>query len=279
MGREASASSAASACWSARTPSFAARCTTRRRWPAPRRRSRSTAARWQDRKESCTRSRWRRRTAPAAGCASRSARSRTSRESAPQGDQHAAAGSVARAGAGELGLLPEAARCGSAGGAPRQRQGRAVAGAAVRVLRRLRRLRRDAVPKLLTQLFGDRAADRQRHRLLVDLRRQPADDAVDDEPRRPRPGLVELAVRGQCGVRTGHAAGPGQAGRVCRRAGARGWRSGSATSWRASLPRPTRPRRPGIDEQRERVRLLRRSWQGVDSPAGARPDGPGRHCW
>ena len=32
--------------------------------------------------------------------------------------------------------------------------------------------------KLLTQLFGDRAADRQRDRLLVDLRRQPADDAV-----------------------------------------------------------------------------------------------------
>ena len=32
--------------------------------------------------------------------------------------------------------------------------------------------------KLLTQLFGDRAAHRQRHRLLVDLRRQPADDAV-----------------------------------------------------------------------------------------------------
>ncbi len=32
--------------------------------------------------------------------------------------------------------------------------------------------------KLLTQLFGDRAAHRQRHRLLVDLRRQPADHAL-----------------------------------------------------------------------------------------------------
>ena len=32
--------------------------------------------------------------------------------------------------------------------------------------------------KLLTQLFGDRVADRQRHRLLVDLRRQPADHAL-----------------------------------------------------------------------------------------------------
>ena len=35
--------------------------------------------------------------------------------------------------------------------------------------------------KLLTQLFGDRAADRERHRLLLDLRRQPADHAVHHE--------------------------------------------------------------------------------------------------
>jgi len=32
--------------------------------------------------------------------------------------------------------------------------------------------------KLLTQLFGDRTPDRQRDRLLVHLRRQPADDSV-----------------------------------------------------------------------------------------------------
>ena len=44
--------------------------------------------------------------------------------------------------------------------------------------------------KLLSQLFGDRAADRQRHRLLVDLWRQPADDALGLEQRRAaaRPG-------------------------------------------------------------------------------------------
>ena len=59
--------------------------------------------------------------------------------------------------------------------------------------------------KLLTQLFGDRAADRQRHRLLVDLRRQPADHALHREPRRPRPGLVQLALRGQRRVRPRHA--------------------------------------------------------------------------
>jgi pyruvate-ferredoxin/flavodoxin oxidoreductase len=35
--------------------------------------------------------------------------------------------------------------------------------------------------KLMTQLFGDRMPDRQRHRLLLDLRRQPADHAVHPE--------------------------------------------------------------------------------------------------
>ncbi len=60
--------------------------------------------------------------------------------------------------------------------------------------------------KLLSQLFGDRAHDRQRHRLLFHLRRQPADHSVGPEGRRPRPGLVQLAVRGQCRVRLRHAA-------------------------------------------------------------------------
>ena len=75
------------------------------------------------------------------------------------------------------------------------------AGAAVRVLRRLLRLRRDAVHQA-----GDAAVRRpydrrQRDRLLVDLRRQPADDAVDTERRRTRSGMVELAVRRQRRVR------------------------------------------------------------------------------
>jgi hypothetical protein len=61
-------------------------------------------------------------------------------------------------------------------------------------------------------------ADRQRHRLLVDLRRQPADHALDD--RTPtaaaRPG--QLAVRGQRGVRPRHAPGHRQADRAGPRA-------------------------------------------------------------
>jgi pyruvate-ferredoxin/flavodoxin oxidoreductase len=60
--------------------------------------------------------------------------------------------------------------------------------------------------KLLTQLFGDRASGGERHGLLVDLRRQPADHAVHDQPRRPRTGVVELALRGQRGIRPRHAA-------------------------------------------------------------------------
>ena len=53
--------------------------------------------------------------------------------------------------------------------------------AAVRVLRRLRRLRRDAVSQAAVAAVRRPPADRQRDRLLVDLRRQPAGDAVDDQ--------------------------------------------------------------------------------------------------
>ena len=77
----------------------------------------------------------------------------------------------------------------------------AVPRAAVRVLGRLRGLRRDAVPQAAHAAVRRSAADRERDRLLVDLRRQPADHAVHDEPRRPRPGVVELALRGQRGIR------------------------------------------------------------------------------
>ena len=57
---------------------------------------------------------------------------------------------------------------------------RPVPRAAVRVLGRLRGLRRDAVPEAPLAALRRPADGRQRDRLLVDLRRQPADDAVDD---------------------------------------------------------------------------------------------------
>ncbi len=83
--------------------------------------------------------------------------------------------------------------------------------AALRVLRRLRRLRRDALRQAADPALRRPDADRQRHRLLVDLRRQPAHHALHDQRRRPRPDLVQLAVRGQRRVRLRHPPGGRQA--------------------------------------------------------------------
>ena len=52
--------------------------------------------------------------------------------------------------------------------------------AALRVLRRLRRLRRDALRQAAHPALRRPRPDRQRHRLLLDLRRQPADHALHD---------------------------------------------------------------------------------------------------
>ena len=80
-----------------------------------------------------------------------------------------------------LGLLPVDPPARPRAAAARLGQGLAGARAAVRVLRRVRRLRRDAVHQARHPALR-RPHDRgQRHRLLVDLRRQPADHAVDDE--------------------------------------------------------------------------------------------------
>ena len=100
-----------------------------------------------------------------------------------------------------------------------------VPGAAVRVLRRMCGLRRDALSEAALAAVRRPADDRQRDRLLLHLRRQPADDAVDHRRRRAGAGLVELAVRGQRGVRArlpagrrrARRAGPPAARRVTRR--------------------------------------------------------------
>ena len=111
----------------------------------------------------------------------------------------------------------------------RHRARHPVPRAAVRVLRRLRRLRRDPVPEAALAAVRRPADGRQRDRLLVDLRRQPADDAVDGRRRRARAGVVELAVRGQrrvraraaAGRRPPHRAGPPPPARAARRGGRR----------------------------------------------------------
>ena len=77
----------------------------------------------------------------------------------------------------------------------------AVPGAAVRVLRCVRRVRGDPIPEARLAAVRRPADDRQRDRLLLDLRREPAHDAMDGRCGRARPGMVELAVRGQRRVR------------------------------------------------------------------------------
>ena len=146
------------------------------------------------------RSTW--RTAPAARCASRPARSRRRGDPAHKAINLADREPLREPPSGEniafFESLPVADR--SRGGL-RHGARHAVPAAAVRVLRRLRRLRRDAVPEAALAALRRPADDRQRDRLLLDLRRQPAHDAVDHRRRRARSGLVQLAVRGQRRVR------------------------------------------------------------------------------
>ena len=99
--------------------------------------------------------------------------------------------------------IPEIDRCAGRAG---DGEGLADAPAALRVLGRLRGLRRDAVPEAPHPALRRPHARRERDRLLLDLRRQSADDSVVAQPRRARAGLVELALRGQRRVRPRHAA-------------------------------------------------------------------------
>ena len=90
--------------------------------------------------------------------------------------------------------------------AARHGQGLPGAGAALRVLRRLRRLRRDALHPARQPALRRPHDRRQRDGLLVDLRRQPADDAVDGERRWAGSCLEQLPLRGQRRIRPRDAA-------------------------------------------------------------------------
>ena len=122
-----------------------------------------------------------------------------------QGDRHDADAAAARGRGGQLPVLPGPAGAQARGGQARP-QGHAVPPAALRVLRRVLRLRRDALPQADDAALRRPRGDRERHRLLVDLRRQPADDALHRQRRRPRAGVVQLALRGQRRVRLRYAA-------------------------------------------------------------------------
>ena len=136
--------------------------------------------------------------------------------------------------------LPEVDRTQGQG----RRQGLAVLPAAVRVLGRLRRLRRDAVRQAAHAALRRPAADRQRHRLLVDLRRQPADHALRAEhaTAAARPG------RTRCSRTTPSSASasawPSTSTRSTRTSCCAGWPAqfGDAAGRRAPRGRPVRPR-------------------------------------
>ncbi len=116
-------------------------------------------------------------------------------------------------------LLPVDPRPRPHAGPRRHGQGLPTAPAAVRVLGCVRRLRRDALPQAADAAVRRPDAGRERHGLLVDLRREPPDDPVVDGRGRARAGVVELPVRRQRRVR----------------AWACGWRWTRRPIWRATL--------------------------------------------
>ena len=115
------------------------------------------------------------------------------------------AGAAARSGARQRRVLRVAAGDRARPGGLLHGARHPVPRADVRVLGRLRRVRRDAVPRPPVPSLRRPDAGRQRHRVLVHLRRQPAHDAVVHQRRRAGTGVVQLAVRGQRGVRAGDA--------------------------------------------------------------------------
>jgi pyruvate-ferredoxin/flavodoxin oxidoreductase len=150
-------------------------------------------------------------------------------EACPVRHQHGGEGPDSCARTSEPGVLRLASRQQTHGARRDARTRRAVPHPALRVLRGLRGLRRDALPEAPHAALRRPAARRQRDRVFLDLRRQPADDALVGEQRGAGPGLGELAFRGQRRVRAGiprlarRAANRGRA--AARRAGA-GARSG-----------------------------------------------------
>ena len=104
-------------------------------------------------------------------------------------------------------------------------RGNPVPAATVRVLRRLRGLRRDAVPQAALPAVRGPADDRQRHRLLVDLRRQPAHHAwaTDADGRGPAwsnslfEDNAEFGLRPAVGQRRDMSSWPADASPSCAR--------------------------------------------------------------
>ena len=208
------------------------------------------------------------RTAPAAGCASRRARCRRAESPCTRRSTSTQREPLLAAERENIAFFERLPASRPLAGRLRHGARHAVPGAAVRVLRRVRRLRRDALPEAALAAVRRPADGRQRDRLLVDLRRQPADDAVDGRRRRARPGMVELAVRGQRRVRPRaaarrrppHRARPPPARGAARRRWGPSWstRSSSAPQLRESELRAQRERIAELERRLDGLRRLRR---------------------
>jgi Pyruvate/2-oxoacid:ferredoxin oxidoreductase gamma subunit/ferredoxin len=174
-------------------------------------------------------------------------------EPAAQGDRHGTAAAAPGGRARELRVLPGAARAGTPRREAPRREGVAVPPPVVRVLRRLRRLRRDAVRQAADAALRRPRAHRERDRLLVDLRRQPAHDA------RTPPTLAAAVPPGRT-----------RSSRTTRSSGsASAWRSTPAggrrrRSWARSAPRSAWTRRgcsPPTSRTRAASRRSARGWR------------------
>ena len=125
--------------------------------------------------------------------------------------------------------------------------------------------------KLLTQLFGDRLLIANATGCSSIYGGNLPTTPYSRERRRPRSGLVQLALRGQRRVRPRHAPRARQAERNTREvccassAATHGRRAGARPS-----STPTRSTEAGIAAQRERVALLKAKLAGADSPEAPR---------
>ena len=153
-----------------------------------------------------------------------------------------------------------------------RRQGLAVPAAALRVLGRLRRLRRDAVPQAADPALRRPRADRQRHRLLVDLRRQPADDAVHRRTATAaaRPGRTRSS-RTTPSSASGMRLALDQPGEQARARCCSGLAPRLGDELVAALLEADQASEAGIAAQRERVAALRATRSpAIDGARGAR---------
>ena len=167
---------------------------------------------------------------------------------APQGDRHGSRSAPLRdCRASELRLLPRPARGGPHHAARSTSRARSSSQPLFEYSGACAGCGETPYVKLLTQLFGDRAADRQRHRLLVDLRRQPADHALHGEREGRGPAWANSLFEDNAEFGLGFRLAVGQHARAGRGAAAARSRAGSATALVAELlaARPDRAR-PGI---------------------------------